>query len=48
MTESVLRVLGAAPEQIDRERERVRTDLFGEAADDNRDRSPLPRHDRSA
>ncbi|MBP3955849.1 cation:proton antiporter [Gemmata sp. G18] len=31
MTESVLRELGAAPEQIDRERERVRTDLFGDA-----------------
>jgi hypothetical protein len=29
MTESVLRALGAIPEQIDRERERVRADLFG-------------------
>src|SRR5215475_14248148 len=29
MTESVLRELGAVPEQIDRERERVRADLFG-------------------
>ncbi len=29
MTESVLRELGAIPEQIDRERERVRADLFG-------------------
>jgi CPA2 family monovalent cation:H+ antiporter-2 len=29
MTESVLRDLGAIPEQIDRERERVREDLFG-------------------
>jgi CPA2 family monovalent cation:H+ antiporter-2 len=30
MTESVLRELGAGPDQIDRERERVRADLFGE------------------
>jgi CPA2 family monovalent cation:H+ antiporter-2 len=30
MTESVLRDLGATPEQFDRERERVRTELFGE------------------
>jgi monovalent cation:H+ antiporter-2, CPA2 family len=30
MTESVLRALGAIPEQIDRERDRVRADLFGE------------------
>jgi CPA2 family monovalent cation:H+ antiporter-2 len=29
LTESVLRDLGAIPEQIDRERERVRVDLFG-------------------
>jgi len=29
MTESVLRWLGAFPEQIDRERERARADLFG-------------------
>jgi monovalent cation:H+ antiporter-2, CPA2 family len=29
MTESVLRELGAIPEQIDRQRERVRADLFG-------------------
>jgi CPA2 family monovalent cation:H+ antiporter-2 len=29
MTESVLRELGATPEQIDRERERVHADLFG-------------------
>jgi monovalent cation:H+ antiporter-2, CPA2 family len=29
MTESVLRGLGATPEQIDRERDRVRADLFG-------------------
>ena len=29
MTESMLRELGAIPEQIDRERERVRVDLFG-------------------
>lgn len=31
MTESVLRRLGATPDQIDRERDRVRADLFGEA-----------------
>jgi CPA2 family monovalent cation:H+ antiporter-2 len=30
MTESVLRQLGATPEQVDREREKVRADLFGE------------------
>jgi monovalent cation:H+ antiporter-2, CPA2 family len=29
MTESVLRGLGASPEQIDREREKVRAELFG-------------------
>lgn len=29
MTESMLRELGATPDQIDRERERVRADLFG-------------------
>ncbi|QJW94560.1 cation:proton antiporter [Frigoriglobus tundricola] len=38
MTESILRALGAPPEQIDRERERVRADLFGETAADNRER----------
>ncbi len=32
MTESVLRALGAVPETIDRERERVRAELFGEHA----------------
>ncbi len=32
LTESVLRDLGAVPEQIDRERERVRGELFAEAA----------------
>lgn len=32
MTESVLRKLGATPDQIDRERDRVRADLFGEPA----------------
>ncbi len=31
MTEMVLRELGASPDQIDRERERVRADLFGDA-----------------
>jgi CPA2 family monovalent cation:H+ antiporter-2 len=29
MTEAVLARLGATPEQIDRERERVREELFG-------------------
>jgi hypothetical protein len=29
MTESVLRGLGATPKEIDRERERIRADLFG-------------------
>lgn len=29
MTESILRDLGAVPEQIDRERQRVREELFG-------------------
>ncbi len=32
MSESVLRELGASAEQIDRERERVRAELFGEPA----------------
>ncbi|AMV25077.1 Inner membrane protein YbaL [Gemmata sp. SH-PL17] len=36
MTESVLRELGAAPEQIDRERERVRTDLFGDTTSEEK------------
>ena len=40
MTESVLRALGATPEQIDRERERVRADLFGEASYENPGRGP--------
>ncbi|MBA4066333.1 MAG: sodium:proton exchanger [Isosphaera sp.] len=31
MTESLLRDLGAAPDQVDRERDRVRAELFGEA-----------------
>jgi CPA2 family monovalent cation:H+ antiporter-2 len=31
MAESVLRELGAVPEQIDRERDRVRADLFGDS-----------------
>jgi CPA2 family monovalent cation:H+ antiporter-2 len=34
MTELVLRVLGATPEQIDRERDRVRADLFGDDTTD--------------
>jgi CPA2 family monovalent cation:H+ antiporter-2 len=29
MTEAILRGLGATPEQVDRERERVHADLFG-------------------
>jgi CPA2 family monovalent cation:H+ antiporter-2 len=40
MTESVLRALGATPDQIDRERDRVRADLFGVASADNRERPP--------
>jgi CPA2 family monovalent cation:H+ antiporter-2 len=36
MSESLLRELGASPDQIDRERARVREELFGEA-------SPPPR-----
>lgn len=36
MSESVLRELGATPDQIDRERDRVREELFGDAA------APLP------
>lgn len=36
MTESVLRKLGATPDQIDRERDRVRADLFGEPTGDDR------------
>jgi CPA2 family monovalent cation:H+ antiporter-2 len=35
MTEAVLRTLGATPEQIDRERDRVRGDLFGTATDEH-------------
>jgi CPA2 family monovalent cation:H+ antiporter-2 len=31
MTEAVLRDLGATPEQVDRERERAREELFGTA-----------------
>jgi monovalent cation:H+ antiporter-2, CPA2 family len=38
MAESILRGLGATSEQIDRERERVRADLFGGVSDDNRER----------
>jgi len=30
MTESILQALGAIPEQIDRQRERPRVDLFGD------------------
>ncbi|MFO0952058.1 MAG: cation:proton antiporter [Isosphaeraceae bacterium] len=33
MTESMLTRLGATPEQVDRERRRVRTDLFGDPAE---------------
>ncbi len=32
MSESLLKDLGASPEQVDRERERVRAELFGESA----------------
>ncbi|MBN9122962.1 MAG: NAD-binding protein, partial [Planctomycetes bacterium] len=41
LAESVLRTLGATPEQIDRERERVRTELFG-APDPQPDAAPAP------
>lgn len=41
MTESLLRRLGATPDQIDRERQRVRADLFGEA------RHGDPQHDET-
>jgi len=30
MTESLLRQLGASPEQLDRERERIHTELFSD------------------
>ena len=33
MTEAILRTLGATPEQIDRERERVHRDLVGGSAE---------------
>jgi CPA2 family monovalent cation:H+ antiporter-2 len=33
MTEAVLRELGATPEQVDRERESLRADLFGGGKD---------------
>lgn len=36
MTESLLRKLGATPDQIDRERDRVRADLFGDPASPDR------------
>ena len=42
LAESVLRALGATPEQIDRERERVRAELFGTARR-NRPRPAPPR-----
>jgi|ERR671919_42993 CPA2 family monovalent cation:H+ antiporter-2 len=32
-TEAILRQLGATPEQIDRERDRARTELFGKSPD---------------
>ncbi|MBX9679427.1 MAG: cation:proton antiporter [Gemmataceae bacterium] len=36
MTEAILRRFGAVPDQIDRERDRVRTDLFGNSNDDGK------------
>lgn len=42
MTESVLRKLGATPDQIDRERDRVRADLFGEPTGDDRAAAAQP------
>lgn len=45
MAESVLRELGASAEQIDRERERVRTELFG---DPGIERGPRPASETAA
>ena len=43
LTEAILRELGATPEQIDRERERLRSDLLGSpAADSPPAASPAP------
>lgn len=42
MVESVLRELGASPEQVDRERERVRADLFGVQEIKAREPQPFP------
>jgi CPA2 family monovalent cation:H+ antiporter-2 len=47
MAESVLRELGAGPEQIDRERERVRADLFGEPVPEKADVGNAPRAERA-
>lgn len=38
MTEFLLRQLGATPEQVDQERERIRSEFFGGSADNQ----PLP------
>jgi CPA2 family monovalent cation:H+ antiporter-2 len=43
MAESVLRELGAVPEQIDRERDRVRTDLFGSPSTTEAERDGPPK-----
>jgi monovalent cation:H+ antiporter-2, CPA2 family len=40
MTEFLLRQLGATPEQVDRERARIRTEFFGGSEDNE----PLPQH----
>jgi CPA2 family monovalent cation:H+ antiporter-2 len=42
MTEAVLRRLGATPDQIDAERERVHDDLFGQDPDRQREYSGIP------
>jgi CPA2 family monovalent cation:H+ antiporter-2 len=42
MTASVLHDLGATPEQIDRERERVRDELFGAAGMQAQQQAPAP------
>jgi CPA2 family monovalent cation:H+ antiporter-2 len=42
MTESVLRDLGATPDQIDRERERLHADLFGAGPVAKASPAPVP------
>ena len=49
MTVALLRELGATPEQIDRERERVRAELFGKPEGDGKATAGLsePRTERN-